>query len=522
MSSTTWRYLAGDTASFAIEFALVRDTADDWMVDADERASWGSFAVWAGGVNVCESNAHGEQLQSAHWYLLPIVEWLLTNWDPLLHEERLPRGSLPDAAARAAQRSALLAEFDFQSGRGFGAADAHQEWVARHRLRSSAPGALLPDLYLRRYGDAVEFSCGADRLPGDEWGVTFAPIPPTRVPVEIVSDALEEALAALVHKLVERHPDSVRILALQAALTGLASDERYAHRFAWLSGAGAAADGFLRTWAEVAAAMPGQVQELLRSWRPERIGQRPYLAASPVSLLFGSLSPAVSIEDVQRIFVEALRAPTGPAFRTTVIDVGRSVLNGIDVAGLSPGEAGSVYGDEAWVQVGNGTARRDHADRVDVAQTLRDLGVWVRRVALDDTELRAVSVLTEGGSAGILVNLSYGQRAHGVVVDRFTLAHELAHLLLDQGRARQLLVASGPWAPAEIEKRANAFAAAFLMPIPILQKVVGQVDGDLGEPEVLGEVARALDVSYSALVSRCQNLGWLSSDQAEVLRDRTR
>lgn len=521
MSSTTWRYLAGDTASFAIEFTLVRNSADDWMVDVDERATWGSFAVWAGGVNVCESNAQGEQLRAAHWYLLPIVEWLLAKWDPLLHEERLPREALPGTAARAAQRSALLAETDTQSGRGFEAADAHQEWVARHRLRSSAPGALLPDLYLRRYGDAVEFSVGADRLPGDEWGITFTPLQPTRVPVEIVSDAMEEALGALVYKLVERHPGSARILALQAALTALTSDERYAGRFAWLSGAGPAADGFLGAWAEVAAALPRQLAELLRSWQPERIGRRPCLAASPVSLLFGSLSPTVPTDDVQQIFAEVLRAPTPPADTATVIDIGRNMIESVDVAGLSPGEAGSVYGDEAWNQIGSGATRRDYAGSVDIAQTLTNLGIWVRRIALGDTELRAVSMLIDGGSAGILVNRSYIQGAQGAV-ERFTLAHELGHLLLDQGRARQLLVASGPWAPVDIEKRANAFAAAFLMPIPILHKVVGQVNGNVSEPDVLGAVARTLDVSYSALVSRCQNLGWLSSDQAETIRYRTR
>jgi len=105
---------------------------------------------------------------------------------------------------------------------------------------------------------------------------------------------------------------------------------------------------------------------------------------------------------------------------------------------------------------------------------------------------------------------------------RFTLAHELAHLLLDQNRARQLVVASGPWAPAEVEQRANAFAAAFLMPLPVLKKALGDLTEELQSPDSVSIVARRLDVSYSALVSRLQNLGRLSPEEAEMFRDRNR
>jgi hypothetical protein len=82
MSSVTWRYLAGDTASFAIELSLISDELDDWMVDADERASWGAVALWVRGINLCEHAVQGETLRAAHWYLLPIVEWLVEHWEP--------------------------------------------------------------------------------------------------------------------------------------------------------------------------------------------------------------------------------------------------------------------------------------------------------------------------------------------------------------------------------------------------------------------------------------------------------
>lgn len=42
---------------------------------------------------------------------------------------------------------------------------------------------------------------------------------------------------------------------------------------------------------------------------------------------------------------------------------------------------------------------------------------------------------------------------------RFTLAHELCHLLIDRDSGSQLALVSGPWAPKAVEQRANAFAA---------------------------------------------------------------
>ena len=41
--------------------------------------------------NLCAHREDGEQVDSVHWYLLPLIEWFADNWNPLLHEERLPR-----------------------------------------------------------------------------------------------------------------------------------------------------------------------------------------------------------------------------------------------------------------------------------------------------------------------------------------------------------------------------------------------------------------------------------------------
>ena len=58
---------------------------------------------------------------------------------------------------------------------------------------------------------------------------------------------------------------------------------------------------------------------------------------------------------------------------------------------------------------------------------------------------------------GILVNA-----AHSRARKRFSYAHEFAHALMD--REAEITVSSAENASQLIEKRANAFAAAFLMP----------------------------------------------------------
>jgi Zn-dependent peptidase ImmA (M78 family) len=91
--------------------------------------------------------------------------------------------------------------------------------------------------------------------------------------------------------------------------------------------------------------------------------------------------------------------------------------------------------------------------------------------------------------------------------------------LLDQDRASNMVVASGPWAPQEIEQRANAFAAAFLIPVPLLDARLTLVSDLAATSDYIRETARVLGVSFTALVSRLQNLGRLAYEEADALRE---
>jgi Zn-dependent peptidase ImmA (M78 family) len=124
---------------------------------------------------------------------------------------------------------------------------------------------------------------------------------------------------------------------------------------------------------------------------------------------------------------------------------------------------------------------------------------------------------------------------------RFTCAHELGHLTL---HAKQRSVfheteAEGPGSPGKLEREADRFAAAFLVPLPLLERELAQLYDTHGmnwahctlelmqsTPEsewlwrkrVLPMITRRFQVSLSAAVYRCCEIQPLISNAKPLLR----
>jgi len=100
---------------------------------------------------------------------------------------------------------------------------------------------------------------------------------------------------------------------------------------------------------------------------------------------------------------------------------------------------------------------------------------------------------------------------------RFTLAHELGHLLA--GDDQELHLDEDIYAPSRrrepSELRANAFAAAFLMPEPVLREAVGS--RGLTE-EAFAALACERGVSPSALAYRLQRLRLIDAGTCDRFR----
>ncbi|MGI8537401.1 MAG: ImmA/IrrE family metallo-endopeptidase [Mycobacteriales bacterium] len=466
------------------------------------------------GVNLCAHEEQGEQIQAAHWYLLPVVEWIADNWNALFHEQRLPVPDADGAAATAARALSLLEASPDRSPAGWGLASVdtddrlvqYQDWAGRHRLASAASEGPLPEVWLRRTGGDVEVSLGEGRAELFDGELSWTAPPRTAtVPVVEAARVTERAVRALLDELSERGACAARagqaLSRLDAVVSPAADDER----LAWLVG--------LRGDTSALAVLRASLDELDPSAaNPPGTGGAAVLTAVPVATLFGSLSPAVDHEDLQEL-VRALRASSRPDGLLARLDGLAAAADRADVVGLPEGQAGGELGDAVAALL----PRED--DQVPITRFIEeDLGLTITSVRLSDSSIRAVTLLHEDGRAAIAVNAAY-ERGTARHVVRFTLAHELAHLVFDRAAAGRLAIASGPWTPARVERRANGFAAGLLMPEALLRLHTSREEGWPTEPPTLARIAGRLGVGITTLAERLQNVGMLSRAAADALVD---
>lgn len=174
----------------------------------------------------------------------------------------------------------------------------------------------------------------------------------------------------------------------------------------------------------------------------------------------------------------------------------------------------------------------------DMAELIAGQGVWASGADLPDGMSGLFLCHPEIGLA-ILVNA-----AHVRARKRFSYAHEYAHALLD--RDRTVTVSSADNAGELVEKRANAFAAAFLMPAEGIALILKSLDK--GQPSRIEQtvfdaatggciesqlrqaprsqqityqdaatIAHHFGVSYQAAVYRLRSLRTLSHPECEEL-----
>lgn len=80
--------------------------------------------------------------------------------------------------------------------------------------------------------------------------------------------------------------------------------------------------------------------------------------------------------------------------------------------------------------------------------------------------------------------------------------------------ADELAIVTGPWAPLGIEQRANAFAAAFLMPTWLLRDALATAEAPADDPQTIRVASEELRVSASSLIDRLYNLDEVTIDDA--------
>jgi Zn-dependent peptidase ImmA (M78 family) len=150
-------------------------------------------------------------------------------------------------------------------------------------------------------------------------------------------------------------------------------------------------------------------------------------------------------------------------------------------ANKAPREGGKAVAE--WLR---DTVGLSPGSRAEPEQLLNKWGVYVHRIAIL-RDIEAVSFWGGQHGPGILLNPD-ARRASGKAIDaselngamRYSLAHEICHLLLDRRGSLPVAEVLGGATPNQPEKRANVFAAHFLLPLGEVEKAF--VDGvDINE-----------------------------------------
>ena len=154
-----------------------------------------------------------------------------------------------------------------------------------------------------------------------------------------------------------------------------------------------------------------------------------------------------------------------------------------------------VVGDVAEAEYAARGLRTDWKLGIDpilnVVELLEGRGIKVLAVDLPTIDGLAARVRRGDGDAAAVVVVNRGTWGER---QRFTLAHELGHMVL-QVAAR-----------LDVEKAAHRFAGAFLMPAEALRAEIGVHRSSIGWDELF-DLKRIFGVSVQALAYRCRDLG---------------
>lgn len=147
---------------------------------------------------------------------------------------------------------------------------------------------------------------------------------------------------------------------------------------------------------------------------------------------------------------------------------------------------------------------------VPVETLARKAGADVRYEPFDGQLSGMLYRSTDGAVIGV-------NSLHASVRQRFTLAHEIGHLLLHQPDLHidehafvvfRDLESSKASDPAEIE--ANQFAAALLMPADLLLRELSSLGKNPDVTEAIKHLSDMFCVSQEAMTIRLNRLGWLT------------
>lgn len=488
----------GDPARFEIAARWIEDQEPRDRLPRDYGWSMGELRITVGGVVLTQHRLHSRPKDAVQWYLGPVVSWFIRHWKWLMHEEAFTWQTHSGESAALTVAADLQRYIVSEHELGRQVYKAVHEWWQRHALRSADSSALYPDICIRRIDDNIEISW-LDRQPefspeGFELSLTpgMALLPVVSV-AEPLWDFLEWAIASAP---AIANDDRRQVEALRAQLDRVRQSDISDLELAHISSTS------LRD-------VIGRIASEL-GWNPKR----KVLQDVPVvfefdapTLMFGGLNVELEANDIRCLFGLLQQHKDGVESSQLQPLVSSPSIN----AYFQP----YVHGYELAFEAREALGLDLHATFVDVEQILGKLEIALHEECLLTNSIRGVAIAGEGFSPAILINTNskFNLSKRG---RRFTLLHELCHILYDRSSAKRLSHISGPWASARVEKRANAFAAMFLATPHAIQKIW---DGEVSRARIK-HLSERFGIGKSALLEHMHNLDLLSDQQFWEIADR--
>lgn len=422
--------------------------------------AWGGVRLWVGGRLVWSGEGHGPVC----WTWVDLLEHLARAWGHLLYEENAPYGIVAVEPERLADPSLV------ERAVGASAASVSEAmWAYQHRhdLAAGLRGIHLPSVWVLPAGRELRL-----RVAGRD----------TVLARQVVVGVLEAFAGAVCARLeggsAPRAEEAVRRWQRREPTVD--------RRRAWRSGLPA---GALEAWAPAGA-------DAIAWWGADS-DESPLMAAARLS---EGLDTAARQALVRALAEVPLRA-------TPELDALTAEVR--PIADMLAGRQPHVQGQEIalWLRARLGF---DGA-RCDPEALLRGWGVLVGELPPTDARLDAVACWSGGRGPAVLVN-PQGTHARAAAGRRATLAHEVAHLLLDRGHQLPAAEVLGGATPAHLEQRARAFAAELLLPRDLAgRELARHADLDV----VLARLAADFGVSREVVGWQIRNgPGWESLGRA--------
>ena len=326
------------------------------------------------------------------------------------------------------------------------------------------------------------------------------------VPPAEVAAPLHEALAGACDHLIGRAAESDRVKDLQRTLAALPHVGQGQERLGWLAGLGkdenTIQQGFMR--AEQWLSNVNGADSLLQA-RSHRLVVE---GSCEAALMFGCVAPDIRREDVislAEIMVQARQqgvVESDPALQRFQQAVP------VDESDARPWAQGYDLAEDFLDII---EPSPSNTTSVDIHGILGELGVEVVKVRLTDETIRAVAIAGPRCRPRVAWN-SACERNADARGRRFTLAHELCHLLFDADAGRRLALASGPWAPVDVEQRANAFAAMLLLPTESVHSAIAELTEPLSSRQAVAWIADQFNTGFHATLWHLTNLGYIDEE----------